>query len=99
MKKIVLFIILFSFFAVSGCSNEDDESQNNIMKAREVAWNSLSAEQQATVITNWQEANVEIKEDGTYHVRFNTTDDPLLGPIVVFVNSQTFEIEGYAPRF
>ncbi len=98
MKKILLFVLLFSFFAVSGCSNEDDE-KNNLLKAREVAWNSLSAEEQATVITNWQEANVEIKEDGSYHVRFNTTDDPLLGPIVVYVNSETFEIEGYAPRF
>ncbi len=98
MKKIALFFIIFSFLAVSGCKNEN-ETQNNLMKAREVAWNSLSAEEQATVISNWREAVAEIQEDGTYHVIFNTTDDPLLGPILVIVNSETYEIEGYAPRY
>ena len=98
MKKIFLLAIFFSFFAISACSNEDAE-QNDLMKAREVAYNSLSEAEKATVITNWKEAEVRIFESGQYLVLFNTTQDALLGPIGVLVNAVTFIVEGMTPRY
>ena len=50
---------------------------------------------------DWEQAPVELttfEEKSAYSVRFNTSDDALLGPIMVFVDATTKEVLGHALR-
>lgn len=96
MKHFSYFII--SLFLVIGLACNDDDTPDDLMRAREAAWNALGEEVKSTVTTEWRHANVRVEEEN-YLVIFNTTDEAALGPVGVFVNKSTFEIEGYAPRF
>lgn len=90
---------LFLLLVLVSCKNDD---VNGDQVARKVAWNSLEASVQSTVITPWQEATVTSETyqgRNVYAVRFNTVDDPLLGPIVVYVSKVSMHVVGYAPRF
>lgn len=97
-----LFCVLV-FLLVQGC--QQDEIIFTIeSEFRQIAWNDLTETEKATVIGDWREAPVE---DATAYfpsreavsVRFNTTQDPLLGPIIVFIDSQSKEVVGRSPRF
>ncbi len=79
-------------------------NQNDEMTYRRIAWESLSEDAQATVTHSWQEARVS---NCTYFgdnsaavcVTFNTTHDPLLGPIVVYIEPVSLKVLGNGPRF
>jgi hypothetical protein len=99
--RVLLFCLLI--FWAWGCQPGEilltDESE-----FRQIAWNDLSEAEKATVIGDWREAPVEdasslFPEREAVSVRFNTTQDPLLGPIMVFIDSETKEILGRGPRF
>ncbi len=71
---------------------------------RQIAWDDLTGTEKATVIDDWREAPVADASSlfpgrEAVSVQFNTTQDPLLGPIVVFIDSQTKEVAGRSPRF
>ncbi|HEX9654579.1 MAG TPA: hypothetical protein VGA99_12795, partial [bacterium] len=56
---------------------------------RQIAWNDLTDAEKATVVGDWRGAPVEDASTlfpgrEAVSVQFNTTQDPLLGPIVVF---------------
>lgn len=95
---------LFTFFLVlvmgmSSCRKDDELSE-----IREIAWNSLTEEQRTSVIINWQEASVEIadyQEREAYAVTFNTTDEEvvIVGPIIVYVATDTREVLGQGLRW
>ncbi len=63
----------------------------------------LSDEQKDTVITDWKAAKVEECthwESGqkAMCVTLNTTQDPLLGPIIVLIEPTTHTVLGFGPR-
>ena len=81
-----------------------DGYQEDDMTYRQIAWESLSAEAQATVTHDWQEARVSkctyyADQSEAVCVTFNTTDDPLLGPIIVFIDPDSLKVLGIGPRF
>lgn len=82
-----------------GCDNDDPI--RDMDEVRQVAWNYLSEESQSTVTTEWKQAYIEYEiynDEETYAVRFNTTDDALLGPIVVFVRKSDLSVVGEGLR-
>jgi hypothetical protein len=81
---IILFIAIIPF--IMGCKK--DSTPDPDMEIREIAWNYLNAQSQATVNVDWGKAPVsETTFNGisVYAVTFNTSEDELLGPIVVYV--------------
>ena len=103
MKHIILVFVIG--LVIASCDRDNNPVRSiDDMKYREVAWTSLSAEEKETVTIDWREAKVNKcnyweKEQEAACVEFNTTLDPLLGPIVVFIEPVTLEVLGYAPRF
>ncbi|AGA77216.1 hypothetical protein [Echinicola vietnamensis] len=97
MKKLGLFILMILCLGTVSCSNDDEP---DLMQVREVAWNSIEEGEfgRESVVTPWQEAEVKTKE-GNYAVTFYTEQDLLLGPIIVFVNGESLEVTGQAPRY
>ena len=92
-------VLVVACLLLVSCSGDGISSDQ---QAREIAWNALSASEKSTVITQWQQAHVssEIYQNvHVYAVMFNTTEDPLLGPIVVYVDMFSKRVIGYAPRF
>ncbi|WP_200974986.1 hypothetical protein [Echinicola sp. 20G] len=69
------------------------------MKVREIAWNGIDEGEfgKESVTIDWRKANVEV-EDDNYKVIFSTTH-VTLGPNIVYVDIETMEIEGLAPRY
>lgn len=68
---------------------------------RSVAWNFLDLQEKNTVTSNWKKAPVTYqayKGQEAAAVRFNTTQDVLLGPIVVFVAVDRKTVLGVALR-
>ena len=101
---------LLVLFLLSGCgdlfSNDPDDEY------RKIAWNALTEEQKQTVIIDLDDANVNRndtyvlrdkegpnKEVPAVSVRFNTKDDSLLGPIIVYIAPDTKEVLGQGLRF
>jgi len=99
MKKLIILILaLIPIF--SNCKKESEAVPES--QIREIAWNSLSDQEKLTVNVDWKQ--VPVSESTFYHksvyaVRFNTTDDALLGPIIVYVDTNTKVVLGYATRF
>ncbi len=88
------------FLLVLSSCRQDDVTDSSLV--RKIAWNSLSANEKSTVTTQWQDARVttEVYQNtSVYAVLFNTVDDPLLGPIIVYVSKPATHVVGYAPRF
>jgi hypothetical protein len=102
MKKFIsIFIVLVIFI---GCNIDKSIMQpENDMIYREIAWNCLSEEDKATIIHDWREAKVseclywKTGQDAIC-VTFNTTNDPLLGPIIVFIEKDTGKVLGFGIR-
>ena len=108
LKNVCLCVLLVGL--VSSC---DLFSSSDISDAeyRRVAWNYLSDAEKETVIIDPDEAPVERNveyipfndEDErprrAVSVRFNTRNDPVLGPILVYVRPDAKEVFGTAPRF
>ena len=92
---IILMFALIPF--ISGCEKDNDINA----QVREIAWNSLSEHDKATVIIDWQKSPVTetiFQDKSVYAVSFNTSDDPLLGPIIVYIEKSSLIIIGQAPR-
>jgi hypothetical protein len=89
MKNLILFCIALIPF-ISGCKKESKtDTDLTTMQIREVAWNYLDSHQKSTVNVDWKQAPVtESSFNGVkaYLVTFNTTEDALLGPIMVYVD-------------
>lgn len=98
MKKYSIFS-LFSFLLLAFVSCKEGDEKDPMMQIREIAYNDLSEDTKSTLIIDWREASVTKTKDGNYLVTFNTSNDPLLGPIGVIIDPDTFEVIGYVPRF
>jgi len=99
--KYFLLGLVFSFGCRAGILDGD---QGDDMNYRQIAWESLSLQAQATVTHNWQQAGVSkctyyVDHREAVCVTFNTTDDPLLGPIIVYIDPDSLKVLGIGPRF
>ena len=98
MKKLII-LILALIPIISGCKKENATDSN--LQIREIAWNSLNEQAQSTVIVDWKQAVVSestYNQKSVYAVRFNTSDEALLGPIIVYVDISTKVVLGQALR-
>lgn len=108
-KLLICFTLLASFFWACGSDSLFLTAEEEF---RLIAWESLSSQEKETVIIDLDEAKVDM--DDTYSivnseneseevpavsVRFNTEDDPILGPIIVYIEPESKEVLGQAPRF
>ena len=129
-KYIVMILFAFTIW------NCDDEvtglSPTEEMIYRQIAFKSLTDDEQSSLSVNWEEAPVirgfysgndsknifkEIDSELEYQflisddnvvlldnqllirILFNTENDALLGPIILFVNPKTMSVIGFLPRF
>ena len=98
MKKLIILILALIPF-ISSCKKEKETDSNS--QVREIAWNSLSEQAKSTVIIDWKQAPVTestYNQKSVYAVSFNTSDDALLGPIIVYVETSTKVVLGQALR-
>ena len=112
MKKIIFLIVTTGLLLLSGCSKEPDMAmvENQV---RKIAWDSMDADSRSTVTHSWKSAVVikavspfenymppMMPNDGKvcYWVRFNTSDDGILGPITIAVDKNNLEVLGGIPR-
>ena len=101
MKLISVIVLCVALFPVFTSCHKDDEA-DLYMQIREIAWNSLSTSERSTVTVDWEKATVRettFQDKEVYSVIFNTKDDPLLGPIIVYIDKTTHEVVGYGYRF
>ncbi|MEI6137688.1 MAG: hypothetical protein WCP85_00405 [Mariniphaga sp.] len=99
MKKLII-LILALIPIISNCKKENEAYSE--LQIREIAWYSLGEQEKLTVNVDWKQAPVSestFYQKRVYAVRFNTTNDALLGPIVVYVDVSTKVVVGYATRF
>lgn len=71
--------------------------KKSCMDGRAAAWEYISAEERATVIGDWKEAPVlHVTYGGkkASKVRFATTEDALVGPIVIYVDESDCTVLG-----
>jgi hypothetical protein len=86
MKIFVIIIIALIPF-ISGCKKDSNTDPD--MQIREIAWNYLNDHAKSTVNVDWEKVPVTKSSFNgikAYAVRFNTSDDALLGPITVYVS-------------
>jgi hypothetical protein len=78
-----------------GCESKINSVTGDDMEYRTIAWNHLTEPEKATVIGDWRAARVQARQwndKAAVSVTFNTTDDALLGPIVVIIDPQTKKV-------
>lgn len=108
LRGINLLLVLASLMTFLGC--EHDMGVNQVLRLaandetdyRTIAWNYLSERERATVIGGIESGRVQPakwQEKDVVSVMFNTTDDALLGPIIVYIDPATKTVSGIAPRF
>jgi hypothetical protein len=108
LNLINFLLVLAGIIAMLGC--EHDSSVNQVLRLaandevdyRTIAWNYLSERERTTVIggpdsgrvlpATWQEKDV-------VSVVFSTTEDALLGAIIIYIDPQSKKVLGSAPRF
>ena len=98
MKHLIILILVLIPF-ISSCKKDSDTDLN--FQIREIAWDSLSEKDKSTVIIDWEKASVTeatYQEKNSYAVSFNTADDALLGPIIVYVEKSSLVILGRSLR-
>jgi hypothetical protein len=98
MKRLIILILALIPF-ISSCKKDKDTDSNT--QIREIAWSSLSEQDKSTVIIDWKKAPVTettYQEKSTYAVSFNTSDDALLGPIIVYIDKSSLIILGRGLR-
>ena len=78
--KLLLFAVLS--ILIFSCTVESPEDPLNVY--RNIAYTALSPAQKASVLGDWQKAEVSAWTDGNYVVVFQTKDNQ--GPIRVVVN-------------
>lgn len=95
MKLNYLFLLLFGLL-LGSCSLDSEEDPLDVF--REIAYNSLTAAEKATVTGDWKNASVEAWLDGNYLVVFQTTDTATRGPIRIVVDPDTGRVVEKLPR-
>lgn len=98
MKRLLILILSLIPF-ISSCEKDNDIDLNT--QIREIAWSSLSEQDKSTVIIDWKKAPVTettYQEKSTYAVCFNTSDDALIGPIIVYIEKTSLIVLGYGLR-
>jgi hypothetical protein len=96
------FTFLIIFVAMLGCESKINSVTGDDMEYRTIAWNHITEQEKATVTGDWRAAKVQTTQwnDKTaVSVTFNTTDDALLGPIVVVIDPPTKKVVQQLPRF
>lgn len=89
MKNLIIICVALIPFFLACKKESETDTDLTTMQIREVAWNYLDAQQKSTVNVDWKQAPVaESNYNGVnaYVVSFNTTEDALLGPIMVYVD-------------
>lgn len=94
-------------------SAESQLAGHDPMKARELAWKSLTDDSKETIVGKWQDAAVTLvdwdhvnsyskQSDGEHElvaeVIFKTTEDEMLGPIRIYVDMETNQLIGRGLR-
>ncbi len=98
MKRLIILILAIIPF-ISSCKKDNDTDSNT--QIREIAWSSLSEQDKSTVIIDWKKAPVTettYQEKSSYAVSFNTSDDALLGPIIVYIDKTSLIVLGRGLR-
>jgi hypothetical protein len=103
MRKIVfLFIALIPLF--QNCQ-KDNPTETTVtdpnVELREIAWNAITSQEKATVNVDWKQAPVALtkyQDKSAYSVQFNTKDNALLGPIIVYIDASTKVVLGFGGR-
>jgi hypothetical protein len=94
-------LVLLLTFAISSCK-KDNLKKELEAEYRQIAWNHLVPSVQAKVTTKVEDARIDYAvRDGqeTVSVMFNTTEDLMLGPIIVYILIADKHVLGVAPRF
>ncbi len=98
MKTSYIYLLFFSIMlSFSSCQDKDDQ-EADFSKIREIAYNYLEESSRETIIGNWKEAIVRKLGNGNYEVLFNTSQDALLGPILLEIDGGTREVIKVYPR-
>lgn len=102
----LFFAIILSVICLGACKKEGLSSTE--YDYRRIAWNYLDSQSKATVISDWRKAPITYtqgvpfaptyKDEQIAAVRFNTSNDAILGPIVVFVAVQSKTVVGVGLR-
>jgi hypothetical protein len=98
MKSLMIVLVALIPF-LSGCHEKDNSGSTEQVKS--IAWNSLSTQEKSTVTINWNDAPVAkttYNSKSAYAVMFNTKDDALLGPIIVYIDYSTMVVLGKGLR-
>ena len=98
MKKLII-LILALIPIISGCKKEN--ATDSDLQIREIAWNSLDTQAKSTVIVDWKQAVVSestYNQKSVYAVSFNTSDEALLGPIIVYIENASLVVLGQGLR-
>lgn len=107
--NLINYLLMFaSLIAMLGC--EHDMSANQVLRLtandetdyRAIAWNSLSERDRTTVTGGLKSGRVQPakwQEKDVVSVMFNTTEDALLGPIIIYIDPQMKTVVGGVPRF
>lgn len=95
MKFNYIIVLVFILFMTS-CSI--DSAEDPLDTYREIAYNSLTSAEKATITGDWKNASVEAWLEGNYLVVFQTSDTPTLGPIRVVVDPDTGRVVEKLPR-
>jgi len=98
MKHLII-LILALIPILSSCKKENDIDLNS--QIREIAWSSLSEQSKSTVIIDWKKAPVTettYQDKNAYAVSFITSNDALLGPIIVYIDKTYLVVLGQGLR-
>jgi hypothetical protein len=97
MKITSKIFTLLLFTLLMACSFESDRDPLDVF--REIAYNSLTVSEKASLLEDWRKAEVGAWTNGNYLVTFKTKDDALLGPIQVVVDPVNGVVVEKLPRF
>jgi hypothetical protein len=96
------FAVLVILAAMLGCESKINSVTGDDMEYRTIAWKHITEQEKATVTGDWRAARVQAmqwNDKAAVSVTFNTTDDALLGPIVVVIDPPTKTVVQQLPRF
>mgnify|MGYP007111628339 CR=1 FL=1 len=100
MKAKTLIILVVVLLSLVPCCKDENDTDYKV-QIREIAWASLEDQEKSTVIADWKQAPVAettYMDKSVYSVTFNTSDDALLGPIIIYVDENTHAVLGQALR-
>lgn len=99
MKHLTIFaFVLLLIFT----SCKKDYTNDSYSQIRASAWNILSAEEKKSVKGEWQESIVNettYMDKNAFSVTFHTSDEQLLGPIIVYLDVNSRAVIGKGMRF